>query len=93
MRRLTIKRVAEIALGVLLLVIIRSLGEYFRLRYTLGDVLTFTDVTPYIAGALLAAVSLGISALCYRASLYRLSIGVAAATVVVLFVYKVAVIG
>ena len=93
MRRLTIKQVAEIVLGILLLIVIRSLGEYFRLRYTLGDALTFAHVTPYIAGALLAAVSLGISALCYWASLYRVSIGIAAATVVGLFVYKVGVIG
>jgi hypothetical protein len=93
MKRPTTRQVAEIALGILLLIIIRSLGEYFRLRYALGDALTFMQITPYIVGALFAAISLGISALCYRASHYRLSIGVAVAAVVALFVYKVAVIG
>jgi hypothetical protein len=65
--------VAQVSIGVLLLVIIRSLGEYFRLQYLHGDALV--TVTSYFAG------------------LYRISIALAAATVILLFGYRIAVMG
>jgi hypothetical protein len=93
MRRPTLRQAAEIALGILVLIVIRALGEFFRLRYVLGDALTIAQVTPYIAGALFATVALGAGALCYLAGWYRVAIGLAAATVLALFAYKLAVIG
>ena len=69
------------------LVIIRSLAEYFRLLYFHGD----AQVTPYVAGALFPAIAL--AAICFFASLYRVSIGIAIATVIVLLIYKIMVIG
>jgi hypothetical protein len=41
-------RVAQVSIGVLLLVIIRSLREYFRLQYLHGDALVLGQVTPYV---------------------------------------------
>jgi hypothetical protein len=38
-------RVAQVSIGALLLVIIRSLGEYFRLQYLHGDALVIGQVT------------------------------------------------
>jgi hypothetical protein len=76
-----------------LLVIVRSLGEYFRLQYLHGDALVIGQVTPYAAGALAAAVALALTVSCYFAGLYRVSIAIAAATLVLLFVYKIAVVG
>jgi len=76
-----------------LLVIVRSLGEYFRLQYLHGDALVIGQVTPYVAGALAAAVVLALTVSCYFAGLYRVSIAIAAATLVLLFVYKIAVVG
>jgi hypothetical protein len=86
-------RVAQISIGVLLLVIIRSLGEYFRLQYLHGDALVIGQVTPYVAGALFAAVALALTVLCYFASLYRTSMAISAGTLTLLFVYKVAIVG
>jgi hypothetical protein len=62
--------VAQVSIGVLLLVIIRSPGEYFRLQYLHGDALVIGQVTPYVAGALFAAVALaGDGYLLFRRSL------------------------
>ncbi len=72
--------VAQVSIGVLLLVIIRSLGEYFRLQYLHGDALVIGQVTPYVAGALFAAVALAVTVTSYFAGLYRISIALAAAT-------------
>jgi hypothetical protein len=46
-----------------------------------------------IAGALFAAIALALTVLAYFASLYRVSIAITAATLVLLFIYKVAVVG
>ena len=64
-------RLAQIAIGVLLLVIVRSLGEYFRLQYLHGDALVVDQVTPFVAGALFAAVALAATMICYALRLYR----------------------
>ena len=90
---LSAQRFAQVGLGILLLVIIRSLGEYFRLLYSNGEALAIPQATPYVAGALLAAIALVVALGCYFAALYRLSIAVASAAVALLFVYKVAVVG
>ena len=86
-------RLAQVSIGVLLVVIVRSLGEYFRLQYLHGDALVIGTVTPYVAGALFAAVGLALTILCYFGSLFRTSIAITAATLIFLFVYKVAFVG
>lgn len=83
-------RIAQISIGILLLVIVRSLGEYFRLQYLHGEALVIGQVTPFIAGALFAAIALALTLTFYFASLYRVSVAITAATLVLLFVYKVA---
>jgi hypothetical protein len=85
--------IAQVCIGVLLLVIIRSLGEFFRLQYLHGDALVVGQVAPYVAGALFAAVALALAGACYLGALYRTSIAIAVATVVSLFVYKLTVVG
>jgi len=86
-------RVAQVSIGVLLLVIIRSLGEYFRLQYLHGDALVIGQVAPNVAGALFAAVALALTVACYFAGLFRTSIAITAATVILLFGCRIAVTG
>jgi hypothetical protein len=93
MTRPSAQRLAQVSIGVLLLVIVRSLGEYFRLQYLHGDTLAIGQVTPYVAGALFAAVALALTVICYFADCYRISIAMTAATLIPLLVYKVAVVG
>ncbi len=50
-------RLAQASVSVLLLVVVRSLSEVFRLQYLHGEALVI-EVTPYVAGALFAAVAL-----------------------------------
>lgn len=86
-------RLAQVAIGVLLLVIVRSLGEYFRLQYLHGDALLVDQVTPFVAGALFATVTLALTMVCYVFRFYRIAICLTAATLIVLATYKVAVVG
>jgi len=86
-------RLAQICIGILLLVIVRSLGEFFRLQYLHGETLVIGQVTPYVAGALFAAIALALTVIAYFASLHRTSIAITVATVVLLLIYRIAVVG
>ncbi len=52
-------RLSQIGLGVLLLIIIRTLGEFFRLQYVKGDALTIAQAEPYVGSALFTAAGPG----------------------------------
>jgi len=93
MGRLTPQRLSQIGLGILLLIVIRSLGEVFRLQYVHGDALTIAQVEPYVGSALFTAIALAAALICHALGGYRTVIGVVIATVLVLLVYKIAVIG
>ena len=84
---------AQIGIGVLLLVIVRALSEFFRLQYLHGEGLVIGQVTPFIAGALFATVALALTLICTFAGLYRASMAVTVTALIFLFVYKVAVMG
>ena len=90
---MTVQRAAQVGIGTLVLVVVRSLAEYFRLQYVHGEALTLAQVTPYVGGALFASVALGTALVCYLAGLYRSATGLAAAAVLALLIYKVAWIG
>jgi hypothetical protein len=93
MTRLSELRLAQVSIGVLLLVVVRSLSEFFRLHYLHGEALVIGQVTPYIAGELFATVALALTVISYFASLDRTSMAITATTLILLFVYKVAVVG
>ena len=57
-------RIAQAFIGILLLAIVRSLGEYFRVQYMHGNALLIGQVTPYVAGALFVAVTLAVALTC-----------------------------
>ncbi len=93
MGHLTPQRLSQIGLGVLLLIIVRSLAEFFRLQYVHGDALPIAQVAPYVGSALFVALVLGAALACHVWGRYRLVIGIAVATVAILLVYKIAVVG
>lgn len=90
---MTPQRLSQIGVGVLLLIVIRSLGEVFRLRYAYGDALTIAKVEPYVASALFVAIVLAAALVGHALARYRIVITVAIATVLLLLIYKIAVIG
>jgi hypothetical protein len=93
MRRMSPQRLSEIAVAVLLLIIICSLGEVFRLEYVQADALTIAEVAPYVGSALFTTLVLAAALVCHALRRYRIVIGGVVATVALLLVYKVAIIG
>jgi len=93
MGRISPRQLSQIAIGVLLLIIVRSLGEVFRLQYVEGDALTVAQTTPYVGSALFTTLVLGAALIGHAWAYYRLVLGGVIATVVLLLIYKIAVIG
>jgi hypothetical protein len=93
MQRPSLQRIAEISIVVLLVIVARSLGEVFRLRYMHGAALTIPMLWPFVTGALFASVAVIMVSVCYFAGRYKLAIALALATIAGLFVYKVFLFG
>jgi fucose 4-O-acetylase-like acetyltransferase len=72
---------------------VRTLGEFFRLRHVLGTNFSAAVAAPYVAGALLAVCFCWVGVTLYFFRRFTLSAWIALAAVVILLVYKIAVIG
>ena len=83
----------QISVGLLLVIVIRSLGEVLRLHYTVGDRLTDAQVGPFVIGALVAAVAAFAVATLHFLHLDKTGIVVTISTVVALLIYKVTALG
>ncbi len=92
-RRLTSQRVAQVAIGGLLLALVRTLAEYYRLRHVRGQGLTLGDVTPYVTGGIIAALGTFVAVVLYFVGRYRFATTIVVVAVAVMLVYKVIVIG
>ena len=90
---MTRERWAQIGITTQFLIVVRTLGEFFRLRHVLGTSLPVAVAAPYIGGALIAAISCWATVTLYSFRRYTLSAWIALATVVILFLYKIVVIG
>jgi hypothetical protein len=93
MSPVTKERWAQAGITVQFLIVVRTLGEFFRLRHFHGTSFSAATAAPYIGGALLAACICWASVTLYFFRRYTLSAWLALAAVVILLVYKVAVIG
>ena len=90
---MTRERWAQIGITVQFLIIVRTLGEFFRLRHALGTSFSAAVAAPYIGGALIAACFCWAGVTLYFFRRYTLSAWIALATVVLLLVYKISEIG
>jgi hypothetical protein len=90
---MTRERWAQLGITTQFLIVVRTLGEFFRLRHVLGANFSIAVATPFVGGALIAACSCWAGVSLYFFRRYTLSAWIALATVVVLLVYKIAVIG
>jgi len=93
MARISARRLSELAITVLFLALIRTLAEYYRLRYVRGPALSLAEVAPYITGGLMAAFGAWAAVVAYFLGRYRVAIGIVVAVVAAMLVYKVIVIG
>ena len=90
MKRLSLTLIAKLFAAVLLLVVLRCLGEVFRLEYVSTEpALDYAAARPFIIAALAAALSLALSLLAIQFSKPRSAIFLASLTVAGLFIYRV----
>jgi hypothetical protein len=93
MMKPTLQLLAKVAAGILLLIVVRSLGEVFRLEGLRGGALTIAEIRPFIIGALVAALALALALTAILARRPRAAIVIGVLTVAGLFVYRVFYIG
>ncbi|MGH9502080.1 MAG: hypothetical protein ACRD20_04445 [Terriglobales bacterium] len=90
---MTRERWAQIGITTEFLIVVRTLVEFFRLRHVLGANFSTAVAAPYVGGALIAACACWAGVIFYFFRRYTLSAWIAPVTVVILLVYKIAVIG
>lgn len=90
---MTKERWAQIGITIELLIVVRALGEFFRLRHVQGTNFSIPMAALYVGGALIAACSCWVGVTLYFFRRYTLSAWITLVAVPVLLVYKIAVIG
>jgi hypothetical protein len=90
--RVTKERWAQIGITTEFLIVVRTLAEFFRLKYVHGTNLSIAVAAPYVGGALIAACSCWAGVTFYFFRRYLLSAWITLASIPVLLVYKIAVI-
>ena len=90
---MTKERWAQIGITIDFLVVVRTLGEFFRLRHVQGTSFSIAVAGFYVGGALIAACSCWAGVTFYFFRRYLLSSWITLVIVPVLVVYKITVIG
>ena len=88
MRSPSPERVAQVAIGLLFVAILRTLGEYYRLTWSLGPDAGPKAFEPFIAGLVLAVTGTMIAVTLYFARRFRLVAWAAAMIFAALVLYK-----
>jgi hypothetical protein len=91
--RVTKEQWAKIGITIEFLILVRTLGEFFRLRHVSGTHFSTTVAALYVGGALIAACSCWAGVTFYFFRRFTVSAWITLATVLILLVYKIVVIG
>jgi len=89
----TKERWAQLGITTEFLIVVRTLGEFFRLRHVHDAKFSIAVAALYVGGALIATCSCWAGVIFYFFRRYMLSAWITLATVPVLLVYKITVIG
>lgn len=89
----TAERAAKFGIAIQFLALIRILAEYFRLKHFNPAALTLAGFEPYITGALVASVLTASAVALFFWRKYAYAVFVSAATVVILLLYKLLLMG
>ncbi len=89
MRFPSIERWAQAGIVVLFVIVIRSLGEYFRLERAYGYALPRYILNEYVGGALIAVVATTICVIFYFVHRYRSVVVLVVLTIFALLFYKI----
>lgn len=87
------RRLAQVLIAVLLIALLRTLAEIFRLRHVRGSSLTLDEAAPYVVGGIIAGAGTLAGVLAYFANRYRLAGLLVALAILTMLVYKVVAIG
>lgn len=88
MKKPTREQWARIGIGVQFLALVRTLAEVFRLEHVSGGRVAVETVLVYVEGGLIAAVLCGVAVGLYFFRRYTGAAATAAATVLILLVFK-----
>jgi hypothetical protein len=88
MRSPSSERVAQVGIGILYIAVLRTLGEYYRLRWSLGPEAGLKAFEPFIPGLLLAIIGNMAAVALYFARRFRLVAWAAGTVIVGLILYK-----
>ncbi len=75
------------------LALVRTLSEFFRLKYVFRAEFTIAMGEPFIVGALIAAVTCWVAVMSFFFRRYTVSVTVSIAAIVTLLVYKLVAVG
>jgi len=89
----TRERWAQIGITTQFLIVVRTLGEIFRLKHLHGTNFSTAAAMPYVGGSLIAVCLCWVGVALYFFRRYTLSSWIALASVITLLVYKIVVIG
>ena len=90
---MTRERWAQLGITIQFLVILRTIGEIFRLMHIHDTNLTIAMATPYLGGVLIAAGACWLCVSLYFFRRFAASAWIALATVLILVGYKIGMIG
>ncbi len=93
MRSPTPERLAQVGISILFIAILRTVGEYYRLRWSLGPQAGLKAFEPFIPGLLLAVIGTMATVALFFARRFRLVVWAAGAVVLGLILYKAIFIG
>ena len=82
------ERVAQAGIGLLFVVILRTVGEYYRLRWSLGPEAGLKAFEPFIPGLLLAVIGTMAAVALYFTRRFRLVVWAAGIVAGALILYK-----
>jgi hypothetical protein len=89
MKRFSLNLFAELLAAVLLLILIRALGEVFHLEYTRGAFPGYGEIRPFLIGAMAAALGLALVLLAIWARRPGPAIVLACLVIAGLLIYRV----
>ena len=81
--------ISRIGMVAIFLALIRTIAECFRLDYISKHTATFEDLVPFLIAALICAVSCLSMCILYFYSKFKVIIGVAVSTTIMLLIFEI----
>jgi hypothetical protein len=82
------KMISKIAMVAVSLALIRTIAECFRLDYISKHTITFEELRPFLIGSLICSVSCLCMCILYFYSRFKIIIGIAGFTIIILLILK-----